>query len=88
MPVNATSPNPVRNYELTDTIASFFGRRARLCAARPALLRLGLGRGAADEVLLASQKVLPHKLDEAGFVHAYGELAGALAAAIGPRRSR
>ena len=26
--VNATSPNPVRNYELTDTIASFFGRRA------------------------------------------------------------
>ena len=85
--VNATSPNPVRNYELTDTIASFFGRRARLFLPAP-LLRLGLGRGPADEVLLASQKVLPRKLEEVGFVHAYAELDGALAAAIGPRRAR
>ncbi len=38
------------------------------------ILRLALGRGAADELLLASQRVLPQKLADAGYVHAYGEL--------------
>jgi hypothetical protein len=81
-PVNATSPNPVRNAELTDAIAAALGRRSRL--AIPAwLLRLALGRGAADELLLASQRVLPKKLTEAGYVHAYSRLGDALAEALG-----
>jgi hypothetical protein len=50
------------------------------------VLRLALGRGAADELLLASQRVLPQKLADAGYVHAYAELRDALAAALAPRR--
>jgi uncharacterized protein (TIGR01777 family) len=66
--VNSTSPNPVRNAELTDAIASAVGRRSRLFVPSPAL-RLGLGRGAADELLLASQRALPRRLLEAGYSH-------------------
>ena len=47
------------------------------------VLRLALGRGAADELLLASQRVLPSKLAAAGYVHTYAELTGALSAALG-----
>jgi NAD dependent epimerase/dehydratase family enzyme len=49
------------------------------------MLRLALGRGAADELLLASQRVLPKKLADAGYVHAYADLADALKAALAPR---
>jgi uncharacterized protein (TIGR01777 family) len=84
-PVNSTAPNPVRNAELTDAIARVLGRKSRL--ALPAtLLRLALGRGAADELLLASQRVLPKKLTDAGYVHAYADLSDALTAAFAPRR--
>lgn len=84
--LNATSPNPVRNGELTEAIAACFNRRARLfLPAR--MLRLAIGRGPTDEVLLASQKVLPKRLTEAGFVAAHGELCDALAAAVGPGRT-
>lgn len=82
-PVNATAPSPVRNRELTDAIAHALGRRSRLAVPAP-ILRLALGRGAADELLLASQRVLPRKLTEAGFVHTHAELAGALSAAFAP----
>jgi hypothetical protein len=83
-PVNSTAPNPVRNAELTDAIAHALGRRSRL--ALPAtMLRLALGRGAADELLLASQRVLPKKLADAGYVHAYADLADALKTALAPR---
>ncbi|MGA2528191.1 MAG: TIGR01777 family oxidoreductase [Acidimicrobiales bacterium] len=81
-PVNVTSPNPVRNIELTNALAQVFGRHARL-AVPARVLRLGLGSGAANELLLASQRVLPNKLTDAGYVHVHPELAGALAAAFG-----
>jgi hypothetical protein len=84
--VNATSPNPIRNAELTDAIAAALGRRARL-AIPASLLRLALGRGAADELLLASQRVLPKKLTDAGYVPAYSRLQDALAEALGRRGS-
>ena len=80
-PVNATAPNPVRNADLTDAIAQSVGRRSRL-AVPATVLRLGLGRGAADELLLASQRVLPKKLEDAGYVHAYAHLDDALSAAF------
>ncbi len=86
-PVNSTAPNPVRNAELTDAIAHVLGRRSRL-ALPPTLLRLALGRGAADELLLASQRALPKKLTDAGYVHAYADLSGALEAAFAPRHPR
>lgn len=84
-PVNATSPHPVRNAELTSALAAAVGRRARLVAPAP-LLRLGLGRAAADELLLASQRAMPAKLVAAGFVHRYGELQSALAAGLDQRQ--
>jgi hypothetical protein len=84
-PVNSTAPNPVRNAELTHVIANALGRQSRL-AVPATVLRLALGRGAADELLLASQRVLPQKLTDAGYVHAYAELRDALAAALAPRR--
>ncbi len=84
-PVNSTAPSPVRNAELTDAIAQALGRRARLGVPAP-VLRLALGRGAADELLLASQRVLPNKLRAAGFVHAHARLADALSAALAPHR--
>ncbi|MBI4644546.1 MAG: DUF1731 domain-containing protein, partial [Deltaproteobacteria bacterium] len=63
-PVNFTSPNPVRNRELTQALGRVLGRPAFLPA--PAfMMRLVLGEFA--EVLLTGQKVLPRRLLEAGF---------------------
>lgn len=86
-PLNVTSPQPVRNGELTDAIARALGRRARL-RVPAGVLRLALGRGPADELLLASQRVLPAKLLAAGFRHAYPGLDEALEAALAPAQSR
>lgn len=86
-PLNATSPHPVRNGELTAAIAAALGRRARLALPAPAL-RLALGRGPADELLLASQMVMPAKLLSVGFRHAHPHIEEALAAALGPAQSR
>ena len=79
--VNATAPNPVRNSELTEAIASAVGRRSRLSVPATAL-RLGLGSGAANELLLASQRALPRKLQEAGYSHLFEHLSDALAVAL------
>ena len=59
---------PGPNAELTAVLAQALGRRSRLVVPAP-VLRLALGRGAADELLLASQKVMPRKLTEAGYTH-------------------
>ena len=82
-PVNSVSPHPLRNDELTQAIAGALGRQSRL-AVPAAVLRLGIGRGAADELLLASQRALPRKLTEAGYVHAFPHISEALAAALSP----
>lgn len=63
-PVNFTSPNPVRNRELTRALGRILGRPTFLPA--PAfMVRLVLGEF--GEVLLTGQKVLPRKLLAAGF---------------------
>jgi NAD dependent epimerase/dehydratase family enzyme len=62
--VNFTSPNPVRNRDLTQALGRVLGRPAFLPA--PAfMVRLILGEF--GEVLLTGQKVLPRRLLEAGF---------------------
>jgi len=86
-PVNSTAPNAVRNVELTHAIASAVGRRSRLTLPAT-MLRLGLGRGAADELLLASQRVFPKKLTDIGFGYVHANLEDALSAAIGGDRRR
>lgn len=75
-PVNIVSPNPVTNEEFTRTLGHVLNRPTAL--AMPAFAaRLAFGE-MADEMLLASQKVLPKKLRSMGFAFRYPELEAAL----------
>lgn len=79
-PCNLVAPEPVRNGALTDAIAAAVNRRAWL--AVPAFaLRLALGANA-HEIALVSQRVVPRRLVESGFVHRFGDLSAALARAV------
>ena len=75
-PVNITTPNPVTNQEFTSALARAMHRPALFPA--PALaLKIALG-GFSSEVL-GSKKVVPHVLQEAGFVWDYPHISEALA---------
>jgi uncharacterized protein (TIGR01777 family) len=75
-PVNVGSPNPVRNAEFTRTLASVLSRPAIF--PMPAFAaRLAFGQ-MADELLLASQRVVPTKLLASGYVFQQPELKAAL----------
>jgi uncharacterized protein len=75
-PVNAVTPNPVQNTEFTRVLAKTLHRPALFPA--PALaLRLALGE-MADGLLLASQRVLPTKLQDARYRFLQPELAKGL----------
>jgi uncharacterized protein (TIGR01777 family) len=80
-PVNATAPTPVRNSEFTSALARAVHRPAGL-AAPAAALRLALGRGPADEMLLASQRVIPSRLLGSGFDFRHPTIEEALEAAL------
>lgn len=82
-PVNLTAPQPVTNAEFTAAVADTLRRPARLRAPAP-LLRAGLGEASGE--LLASSRVLPRKLEKAGFTFQYPELNAALAAVLKPSR--
>jgi uncharacterized protein len=64
-PVNLTAPQPVLQVELVNALARVAHRPSFLPTPAPAL-RLILG-DLARETILASQRVLPFKLDQAGF---------------------
>jgi uncharacterized protein len=76
-PVNAVTPNPVRNKEFTEVLAKTLHRPAVFPAPAFAL-RLALGE-MADALLLISQKVIPSKLADSGYVFLQPSLASALA---------
>jgi NAD dependent epimerase/dehydratase family enzyme len=76
-PVNAVAPNPVTGAEFARTLGRVLGRPAVLPAPAFAL-RLAFGREMADEVLLASQRVVPRRLLDSGFVFRYPALENAL----------
>ena len=76
-PANAVTPNPVQNSEFTRVLAQTLHRPA-LFPAPAFALRLALGE-MADALLLASQKMKPAKLEQAGYRFAQPELASALA---------
>lgn len=76
-PVNVVSPNPVTNREYADTLASVLSR-PRLLALPPGLVRRVFGEGLADEVLLASTRVLPERLLASGFTFEHPTLREAL----------
>jgi len=73
--VNAVAPTPVRNLELTETLARVLRRPAVLPVPGFAL-RAALGPTAGE--LLGSRQVVPAKLVEAGFQFAHPALEGAL----------
>ncbi|MCU1495131.1 MAG: Epimerase family protein [Acidimicrobiaceae bacterium] len=85
-PCNATSPEPVRNAELTAALAAIVHRPALLSMPRP-LLGLIAGQETTREVLCVSQRVLPGKLERSGYQFVHGALEGALAAAVAPTRA-
>jgi uncharacterized protein (TIGR01777 family) len=79
-PVNVVAPEPVTNAEFTRELGRAVHRPAVLPAPAFAL-RLAFGE-MADEALLASARVLPKRLTEAGFVCAHPTLPQAFAAAL------
>jgi uncharacterized protein (TIGR01777 family) len=76
-PLNLVAPNPVRNAEFTKVLASVLRRPAILPVPEFAL-RLAFGKQAADEMLLASQRVQPGKLGSSGYKFRFHELRAAL----------
>ncbi len=76
-PVNVVSPNPVTNREYADTLASVLSR-PRFLALPPNLVRRFFGTGLADEVLLASTRVVPKSLLTSGFEFEHPTLREAL----------
>lgn len=78
--VNVTAPNPATNAQFTHVLGEVLHRPTIAKVPRFAL-RLMYGE-MADAALLASQRVLPKRLSEAGFEFAYPELRPALAAAV------
>jgi uncharacterized protein (TIGR01777 family) len=75
-PINAVAPHPVRNAEFTRTLGRVL-RRPTIFPAPATALRLALGE-MAGPLLLASQRVLPRKLQELGYSFQQPELEAAL----------
>ena len=80
-PVNLTAPNPVTNRAFTEALGSALHRPTVVPVPGfgPKLL---FGGELVDELLLASQRVRPHRLQEAGFTFARPELGPALDALL------
>ncbi len=80
-PVNAVGPNPVTNGEFTRVLARVLSRPALL--PMPAFAaRLAFGE-MADALLLASQRVMPTRLQASGYRFRYPELEVALRHLLG-----
>lgn len=75
-PVNVVSPNPVSNIDFTRAIAQVV-RRPALFPLPPFAVRLFFGQ-MGEELMLASARVLPTKLEASGYKFRYPELKPAL----------
>jgi uncharacterized protein len=80
-PINATSPHPVTNREFAETLGRVLSRPA-LLPVPAAALRLVFGE-MADVALLASQRMVPARLQEGGFGFRYPDLESALRHLLG-----
>lgn len=76
-PVNLVSPNPAPNAEFTSTLATLLRRPAFLTVPEFAL-RLAFGKMAANELLLASERVKPARLEASGYSFRFPALRQAL----------
>ena len=79
-PVNLTSPAPVTNAQFTAAFAAAVHRPALLWVPS-ALVQVALGELSTE--LLGSTRVIPAKLERAGFAFRYPGIGPALAAALG-----
>ncbi len=79
-PVNVVSPHPVRQEEFAQILAHLL-RRPRFCTIPTWALRLRFGK-VADELILASAKVIPAKLIASNFSFRYPDLRSALLKAL------
>lgn len=79
--VNITSPEPTRNRDVTRIMGKVLHRPAGL-AAPDLLVRRGI-IGVGDQMLLASQRALPARLQERGFRFAFPDLEDALRYELG-----
>ena len=80
-PANAVAPHPITNHEFTKTLGSLLSRPTLLPTPEFAA-RLAFGE-MADELLLASARVLPKRLQESGYPFRHPELEGALRHLLG-----
>lgn len=80
-PVNVTAPSPVTNYEFTKTLGKVLGRPTIVPMPGWAA-RLALGE-MANELLLASARVMPNRLSESGYAFRCPTLEGALRHLLG-----
>ncbi|KAA5543176.1 TIGR01777 family protein [Roseiconus nitratireducens] len=83
-PFNVTSPNPVLAGQLAKTLGAVIGRPA-LVPAPAFALRLALGE-MADELLLASARAVPDKLQRTGYAFRFSEVDSALRYCLGKDR--
>ncbi len=81
-PVNAVAPEPVRSGDFAAALGAVLRRPAFLPAPAWAL-RLALGRGLADEALLASQRVEPGVLMATGYRFRHENVRAALRHVLG-----
>ena len=81
-PVNVTSPNPVTNAEFTRALGSALGRPT--FTPVPSLaIKLLFGAELAEEMIFGSQRVIPKRLQDAGFEFSDPELGVALQKMLG-----
>lgn len=74
--VNAVSPNPVTNHEFTKSLGRAL-HRPTIFPMPAFIARLAFGE-MGDELLLASTRVVPGRLQESGFRFQFPELSAAL----------
>jgi len=75
-PVNATAPSPVTNFEFTKTLGRVL-HRPTIFPMPAFAAKLALGE-MANDLLLASARVMPNRLNESGYVFRHSTLVGAL----------
>ncbi len=75
-PMNVVAPDPPTNAEYTNVLGHVLGRPT-FFAVPASMARVALG-GMADDLLLASARVEPAKLEETGYEYRYPGLEGAL----------
>jgi NAD dependent epimerase/dehydratase family enzyme len=79
--MNVCSPNPLTNAAYTKVLGSVLNRPTVFSVPAPAA-RVALG-GVADELLLASKRMVPARLQEAGYQFRYPDLEEALRHLLG-----